>query len=96
MALLQRKIEHTIPIRMPAYQTALISHDECKQLDKLTGQALFDKSLERRLVVLRDDTLPAIYQLSANTWDHLKQIKAEDLQEFCEKVGELQKIMVSH
>ena len=96
MALLNRKIEHAIPISLPAYQTALISPDDCKQLDKLTGIAAFDKNIEHRLVVLRDDALPAIYQISANTWDHLKQIEAETLYEFCQQVLELQNTMVSH
>lgn len=89
-------IEQSIPIRVPAYQTPLISPDDWKQLDKLTGAAAFDKNIEHRLVVQRDDTLTAIYHISAKTWGYLKQIEADTLYEFCKQVLELQNTMVNH
>lgn len=88
-------IEHTIS-RVPAYQTPLIPFEDSKQLDKLTGAAAFDKQMEHRLVVERDDTLPSIYHISAKTWDYLKKIEADTLYEFCKQVLELQNTMVNH
>lgn len=86
----------SIYIGIQAYQQPLFSSAEITRLNKLIGDAAFSERLEYQLVIQRDETLSTVYQISAKTWDYLKQIEAETLQEFCKQVLNLQNTMVNH
>ncbi|MGB7337976.1 MAG: hypothetical protein WBC91_03710 [Phototrophicaceae bacterium] len=65
------------------------SHNDMRQVNTLIQKALLSSSLERRLLAM-DNSLQIEFALPTRIWDHLSEIKASSLSDFCGEILRLQ------
>lgn len=82
--------------RQPAYTTPVLTLEQQACLNRMIGEAAFDRTVEHRLLHQRDETLRNRYQLTPLTWSHIQAIKANTLEEFCAEVSKLKNMTINH
>lgn len=92
MALREQAFAHSFPHRVTKFQRPqvwqgfLLSYEEKQRIDRMMGSALLDETLCRRLVKDRDTAVMSAFELSAETQNWLRSIRASSLDEIAQAI----------